>query len=167
MKRLVALASFALFAAAPLAPAHANTGKELKIIFGIAASELLSQSGVNIRQSGDGNGAAASQTGPNNTANIDQLGNRQTAKVDQAGRSNRSSVSQYGIANTGAVNQSGKSNYACLIQVGVGLNAEVNQTGRRRAMGVLQTPNGAQEISPAMCFIEKVGRKYVEQRLVR
>lgn len=171
MKHIAALACLALAATTPLAPAYADrggAGKELKIILGIAANELLSDArGVDVLQSGDGNAAAASQQGTGNGASINQLGNGQTANVDQSGRVNRSNVSQYGVANTATMTQSGKGNYACLIQVGVGLNADVNQSGRRQAMGVLQTPSGAREISPALCFAEKVGRKYVEQRMKR
>ena len=54
--------------------------------------------------------------------------------------------------------------YRCAL---VGLNGEVNQSGRRQAMGVLQTPGGARDIPPELCFIEKVGRKYIEQRRSR
>lgn len=171
MKRLAAFASLALVSALPLAPSYAQrakAGDELKIILGIAANELLSgASGVDVRQTGSNNSAGANQNGPGNAAAINQVGNGQSANVGQNGRVNRSDVSQYGFANTAAMNQTGNRNYACLIQVGVGLNGEVNQSGRRQAMGVLQTPGGARDIPPELCFIEKVGRKYVEQRRSR
>lgn len=171
MKRLAALAALVLATGAAIAPANAQRSSsrdDLNLLFSIAANEFISQrAGVDLRQNGNNNGAAVNQAGKTNGTSIYQLGNKQVAQVGQQGRVNRSDVSQYGIANKGAVNQTGNKNYACLIQVGVGLDAEVNQTGRRQSVGVLQTPAGAQDIPPELCFLEKVGRAYITEKQKR
>jgi hypothetical protein len=152
----------ALGLASPAEAERRKAGQEVGAFLKLAAEEWLTQSGaVEIDQLGDRNRVEKVGDG---SASVRQQGHEQSAQLGQRGPGNRSDVSQYGLANRARVDQAGAANYACLIQMGVLLDAEVVQTGRGRSAGVLQTPAGAQAIPPEVCFLERVGRKYVAQR---